>query len=60
MAPGMVVVLVCNRCSCETKVHNGECVPSLCHWCGGYLRYVEERVDNGHDEDDDDLVLGLA
>lgn len=59
MTPGVVIVLVCNRCGDETKVRHGQLVPSFCY-CGGYLRYVTERVDNGHDEDDDDFVLGTA
>lgn len=59
MTANTVIVLVCNRCEGETKVHHGECIPSFCHWCGGYLRYLEERV-IVDEEDDDDFILGLA
>ncbi len=50
-----VVILVCTRCGGETKVYPGECIPSFCFYCGGYLRYKEEREDGGIDDDDDGI-----
>ena len=37
-----VVVLQCTKCDEPTIVNVGQTIPCLCHWCGGYLRYIQE------------------